>query len=38
MIRMLGGLLRQLQPIEPNPFSSSLLDELIGQFGLWEIA
>ena len=37
MIQLLGGLLRQLQPIEPNPFSESLLDSLVDKFGLWEL-
>ncbi len=36
MIRLLGGMLRQLMPVEPNPFSLGLLHQCIEEFGLWE--
>jgi hypothetical protein len=38
MIQMLKKFFRQWQPIDPNPFSLELLDELIHQFGQWEVA
>lgn len=38
MIRLLGGLLKQLQPIRENPFSLDLLHQCIDEFGLWECA
>lgn len=37
MIQLLGGMLCQLQPIDPNPFNLPMLEEMISQFGLWEV-